>query len=117
MFKFPSESAHAKCDFAEATQVGSGSTGPVSYTIAVSDPETLYFACEVMGHCLGGQHLTVSVKSSSTPVAAAPVAAAPAAAAPTAANVKDDVRIDASPRVAASVAASLPVLLALLSVL
>lgn len=56
-------SSAEKCNFDSATQVGSGSTGPVSFTIP-SDAKAgdqFNFACKFEGHCISGQHLTVTV--------------------------------------------------------
>ena len=70
-----SAAKYDSCDFSGATELastshggGSGST-PNLYEAVVSSAGTLYFACQVGGHCGGGQKVTIT--SVSTPAGCA----------------------------------------------
>jgi len=56
------------CNFYGATQIGSGLTGPVSFTVPkqAKAGDMFYFACNVGGHCMAGQHLAVTVGGGAT---------------------------------------------------
>lgn len=61
VYLMPDDAAYNACNFTGATNLGDIS--PVEY---VYTNGTEYFACEVSGHCLAGQKVTVTMKSNET---------------------------------------------------
>jgi hypothetical protein len=60
VFLVPTEVAFENCDFAGAVQVPDGF--PTKYTVKSTD-STLYFVCNIPGHCLqGGQKVKVTTQ-------------------------------------------------------
>ena len=62
VYKMASKTAFDACDFTGATKVGT-STSPV---LAIMGAETVWYACEVNGHCAAKQKLQVSVTPAAT---------------------------------------------------
>jgi len=60
VFRVPDADAYAACDFSSATEVCATSNGDGGGCTATLDTLPAYFACEVTGHCGGGQKLTVN---------------------------------------------------------
>ena len=58
VYVMPNAEAVEACDFSSATLLCATSAG--GSCTATLDTLPAYFACEVAGHCQGGQHLTVS---------------------------------------------------------
>ena len=58
-------SGRAQCDFAARSRPGSqstinlGETSPVTFTMG---DKSVYFGCQVAGHCAAGQHLAVTLE-------------------------------------------------------
>ena len=65
--------AFQACDFTGATNLGS--TSPVNFLIPTTQTETLYFACQVSGHCQAGQKLAVTVMADPSSTTAEPSSA------------------------------------------
>jgi len=66
VYVMPNAEALAACDFNSGAVVATGcdtTSGPASCTYTLNSLPA-YFACEVSGHCGGGQHLTVTEESS-----------------------------------------------------
>merc|ERR1712178_545445 len=66
VYMFPDKAAFDACDFSKAAMIGdqSGTVFDIPNTAGQheGDIDTLYFACQVTGHCAAGQKIAVSVK-------------------------------------------------------
>jgi len=56
VYMMPDKEAFDACDFSDATMLADSSVTEYTFTVA---EEPMYFACEIQGHCFGGQKLAV----------------------------------------------------------
>ena len=67
VYLMPSPEAYESCDFSAATELASDSYGggegsfPNVYEAVTTATGTLYFACQIPGHCAGKQKIAVTV--------------------------------------------------------
>ena len=67
VYLMPSQEAYESCDFSAATELASDSYGggegsfPNVYEAVTTATGTLYFACQIPGHCAGKQKIAVTV--------------------------------------------------------
>merc|ERR1719446_782069 len=59
VYQLPDKAAFDSCDFSKATKLASSNGSP--YTYKASSAGTVYFACEVGGHCRFNQKLALTV--------------------------------------------------------
>ena len=73
VYLMPSQEAYESCDFSAATELASDSYGggegsfPNVYEAVTTATGTLYFACQISGHCAAGQKIAVTVKAAPAP--------------------------------------------------
>ena len=67
VYLMPSQEAYASCDFSAATELANATYGggegsiPNNYEAVTTATGTLYFACQISGHCAAGQKIAVTV--------------------------------------------------------
>ena len=67
VYLMPSPEAYESCDFSAATELASATYGggegdtPNKYEAVTTATGTLYFACQIPGHCAGKQKIAVTV--------------------------------------------------------
>ena len=67
VYLMPSQEAYDSCDFAAATELASATqsggegSSPNKYEAVTTATGTLYFACQIPGHCAGKQKIAVTV--------------------------------------------------------
>lgn len=80
VYVFNSQAAYESCDFSSAVELASASRGggaslPNLFVAVATTPGTLYIACQVAGHCMSGQKVTITVNAPSLPVSPPPTTA------------------------------------------
>ena len=72
VYLMPSQEAYASCDFSAATELANATYGggegsiPNKYEAVTTATGTLYFACQIPGHCAGKQKIAVTVTAAPT---------------------------------------------------
>ena len=73
VYLMPSQEAYASCDFSAATELANTTYGggegsiPNKYEAVTTATGTLYFACQISGHCAGKQKIAVTVTAAPAP--------------------------------------------------
>ena len=73
VYLMPSQEAYASCDFSAATELANATYGggegsiPNKYEAVTTATGTLYFACQIPGHCDGKQKIAVTVTEAPAP--------------------------------------------------
>lgn len=73
VYLMPSQEAYASCDFSAATELANATYGggegsiPNKYEAVTTATGTLYFACQITGHCAGKQKIAVTVTAAPAP--------------------------------------------------
>ena len=73
VYLMPSQEAYRSCNFSDATELASDSYGggegsfPNVYEAVTTATGTLYFACQIAGHCAGKQKIAVTVTAVPAP--------------------------------------------------
>ena len=73
VYLMPSQEAYASCDFSAATELANATYGggegsiPNNYEAVTTATGTLYFACQISGHCAAGQKIAVTVTEAPAP--------------------------------------------------
>ena len=73
VYLMPSQEAYASCDFSAATELANATYGggegsiPNKYEAVTTATGTLYFACQIPGHCAGKQKIAVTVTEAPAP--------------------------------------------------
>lgn len=73
VYLMPSQEAYESCDFSAATELANATYGggegsiPNKYEAVTTATGTLYFACQIPGHCAGKQKIAVTVTAAPAP--------------------------------------------------